>query len=114
MNDATIMMYFIFFASIVGATFAFMWKNIESINKLMNYPVDTNSKLPHPELKDVQTGDELLVVDFKPEIKNESVVDIVFTPDKEFQDLYLKKSLEKRIEEIDDDDEEDGGLIVRK
>lgn len=114
MNDVTIMIYFIFFASIVGATFAFMWKNIESINKLMNSPVDTNPKLPHPELKDAKVGDELLVVDFKSEIEREGTVDLMFTADKEFEDLFLKKSLKKRIEEIDDDEDEDGGLIVRK
>ena len=113
MNDVTISIYLICLVVLLGVTLTFMWKNMKSINKMLNNPMNVKSKLPHPELKDVQTGDELLVVDFKPDIRREGAVDIVFTPDKEFQDLYLKKSLEKRIEEIDDEDD-DGGLIVRK
>tara|TARA_B100001057_G_scaffold492072_1_gene583681 strand:- start:830 stop:1168 length:339 start_codon:yes stop_codon:yes gene_type:complete len=112
MNDVTISIYLICLVVLLGVTLTFMWKNMKSINKMLNNPMNVKSKLPHPELKDVQTGDELLVVDFKPDIRREGAVDIVFTPDKEFQDLYLKKSLEKRIEEIDDED--DGGLISRK
>ena len=63
MNDFTILIYGIFFFAIAGATFAFMWKmttlSIESINK----PI-TRRKV-HPEMSEVQSGDELLV--FKPE-----------------------------------------------
>ena len=63
MNDFTILIYGIFFFAIAGATFAFMWKmttlSIESKNK----PI-TRRKV-HPEMSEVQSGDELLV--FKPE-----------------------------------------------
>ena len=63
MNDFTILIYGIFFFAIAGATFAFMWKmttlSIESINK----PI-TKRKI-HPEMEDIQSGEELLV--FKPD-----------------------------------------------
>ena len=63
MNDFTILIYGIFFFAIAGATFAFMWKmttlSIESINK----PITRRNV--HPEMSEVQSGDELLV--FKPE-----------------------------------------------
>ena len=62
MNDLTVFLYAVFFFAIAGGTFAFMWKmttiSIESINKPIRRAV-------HPEMSDVQSGDELLV--FKPE-----------------------------------------------
>ena len=62
----------------------------------------TVTKVPHPEMVDVQHGDELLVVKFGEE---------------ESKDPLLK-SLQNRIDEIEDpwdnEDENDGGLVVRK
>ena len=65
----------------------------------------TVTRPPHPELAEVQPGDELLVVNF--------------TPDEEFinrvkeSDNFLQQSLQERIEEIeDDDDDDDGGALV--
>jgi hypothetical protein len=46
------------FASIVGMTFAFMFKMMGSTLNEMNRPIKRNV---HPEMTDVQTGDELLV-----------------------------------------------------
>jgi len=63
MNDLTVFIYAVFFFAIAGATFAFMWKmttiSIESINK----PIPRRNI--HPEMSDVQSGEELLV--FKPD-----------------------------------------------
>ena len=64
------------------------------------------TKAPHPEMIDVEQGDELLVVNF--------------TPDDEFNkrvkesDSFLQQSLKDRIEELDDpwDDDDDGGAPV--
>ena len=62
----------------------------------------TITRPPHPELAEVQPGDELLVVNF--------------TPDEEFNrkvsDGLLSKSLKDRIDELDDpwDDDEDGDI----
>ena len=63
MNDVTIFIFGIMFASITGATFAFMWRmtgaELEDVKK--------PRKIVHPEMKDVQSGDELLVFDLKKE-----------------------------------------------
>jgi len=63
MNDLTVFIYAVFFFAVAGATFAFMWKmttiSIESINK----PIPRRNV--HPEMSDVQSGEELLV--FKPD-----------------------------------------------
>ena len=62
----------------------------------------TVTKVPHPEMADVQHGDELLVVKFSGEEPKDP----------------LLESLQNRIDEIEDpwdnEDENDGGLVVRK
>ena len=61
----------------------------------------TVTKIPHPEMADVQHGDELLVVKFGEEEPKDP----------------LLKSLQNRIDEIEDpwdNEDDDGGLIVRK
>ena len=62
----------------------------------------TVTRPPHPEMMEVQPGDELMVVKF--------------TPDDEFTDKVvdgmLQQSLKDRIEELDDDDDDDGGSPV--
>ena len=59
MNDLTVFIYAVFFFAIAGGTFAFMWKmttiSIESINK----PVERTNL--HPEMRDIESGEELLV-----------------------------------------------------
>ena len=59
MNDFSVILYGVFFFAVAGATFAFMWKmttiSIESINK----PIPRRNV--HPEMSDVQSGEELLV-----------------------------------------------------
>ena len=57
MNDLTIFIFGIMFASITGATFAFMWKMTGSVLEDEKKP----RKIIHPEMRDVQNGDELLV-----------------------------------------------------
>ena len=86
------------------------WSMMSSPAKDFNYEVQKRmvTKSIHPEMSEVKQGDELMVVNF--------------TPDEEFvnrvkeSDSYLQKSLQERIDEIDDswDDDEDGGLVVRK
>ncbi len=103
----TILIPLIFIAimlSLTGAAFALIFKNISDINKLERKP------RRHPELDDVKEGDELLVVKFKSDWE-EGEVDIKFTPDSQFNDIILSKSLQKRIDEIDDDDS-DGDILV--
>ena len=57
MNDITIFIFGICFAATVGATFAFMWRMTGSLLEDVKKP----RKPVHPEMKDVQSGDELLV-----------------------------------------------------
>ena len=61
MNDITIFIFGIGFALTAGAAFAFMWRSMSFVFKELDKP----QRKVHPEMKDVQTGDELLV--FKPE-----------------------------------------------
>ena len=65
MNDVTIFIFGIMFASITGATFAFMWKMTGSLLEDAKKP----RRSVHPEMRDVETGDELLV--FRAEDKDE-------------------------------------------
>ena len=58
MNDLTVLLYFVMFAVVVGMTFAFMFKMMGTTLNDMNKPMKRNV---HPEMTDVQTGDELLV-----------------------------------------------------
>ena len=57
MNDLTIFIFGISFAAVVGATFAFMWRMTGSLLEDVKKP----RKNVHPEMKEVQDGDELLV-----------------------------------------------------
>ena len=57
MNDITIFIFGLSFAAVVGATFAFMWKMIGAVLEDVKKP----PKIVHPEMKEVQDGDELLV-----------------------------------------------------
>ncbi len=63
------------------------------------------TRKPHPEMEDVEQGDELLVVNF--------------IPDEEFQqrvkesDSYISQSLRDRIEKLEEDEDDDGDIIAR-
>ena len=59
MNNFTVFLYFLMFAATAGATFAFMWKMTSASLEDMNKPV--RKRNIHPEMKDVQDGEELLV-----------------------------------------------------
>ena len=63
MNDITIFIFGIMFAATASATFAFMWRMTGSLLEDVKKP----RKIVHPEMKDVQSGDELLVFDLKKE-----------------------------------------------
>ena len=70
---------------------------------MQGYSVEkkTVTKIPHPEMAEVQNGDELLVVKFGKEEKKDP----------------LLQSLENRITELNDpweDDDDDGDIVVRK
>ena len=60
MNDITIFIFGISFAAVVGATFAFMWRMTGSVLEDVKKPRKPQRTV-HPEMKEVQDGDELLV-----------------------------------------------------
>ena len=63
MNDFTVLVYGICFFAVAGATFAFMWKMTASSLESINKPIP--KRKIHPEMEDIQSGEELLV--FKPD-----------------------------------------------
>ena len=94
---------FIVTSLILGvAAVMLMWRNVVDINKL-NKSKRTIQDL-HPELENVQPGDELMTVNFGEEQEDEDP---------------LYKSLKDRINELneedddDDDEDDDGDVIVR-
>ena len=61
MNDSFVFIYFFLFTIVLGASFAFMWKSMD----LMFKELDKPPQKIHPEMKDVRSGDELLVIKVK-------------------------------------------------
>ena len=59
MNDLSVLLYFIMFAIVVGMTFAFMYTMMRSTLREFDGPRQTRNV--HPEMSDVQSGEELLV-----------------------------------------------------
>ena len=61
MNDLTIFIFGIGFALTAGAAFAFMWRSMSYVFKEIDKYGDRPRKPVHPEMSEVQNGDELLV-----------------------------------------------------
>jgi len=57
MNDISVLIYFLLFAVVVGMTFSFMYVMMRTTINEFNKP---RSNI-HPEMEEVQSGDELLV-----------------------------------------------------
>ena len=64
MNDATVLLYLLCFAVVVGMTFAFMYAMMKTTLREVNQPT---TRPVHPEMKEVITGDQLLVFRQPPE-----------------------------------------------
>ena len=58
MNDLSVFIYFLCFAAVAGATFAFMWRMTTIALKEANKPI---KRSVHPEMQDVKSGEQLLV-----------------------------------------------------
>ena len=74
MNDFSVFIYFICFACLTGATFAYMWKMMAStLSEFSKTPTNSYTDAmkpykipaPHPEMEGIKYGEELLV--FNPE-----------------------------------------------
>ena len=84
----------------------------------LKYNIDkrTVTKIPHPEMAEVKQGDELLVVRFdepKKEMEPRFKLD---SPELHNLGDPLHKSLQDRIDELneDDDEDDDGDIVVRR
>ena len=73
MNDLTVLLYIIMFATIVGTTFAFMYTMMKSTLREVNSP----RRKVHPEMEDVKTGDELLVFNLDEEDEDDNDGDVM-------------------------------------
>ena len=113
MSSILPIIYLLSLVSLLVVALRMMWFSVNQINDMMNKPF----KRRHPELEDVKNGDELMVVKFKPEIDAEGMLDIQFTPDDEFSDRFLSKSLNNRLDELEEDEDDDDGdvpAVVRR
>ena len=73
MNDSLVFIYFLCFAVVVGATFAYMYAMMTST--LRDFNRQQERRNVHPEMSDVQSGEELLV--FKAEDEDDDEGDVV-------------------------------------
>ena len=72
MNDLTVFIYFLCFAAVAGATFAYMYAMMTST--LLEVNRQRQKRNVHPEMSDVQSGEELLV--FKGQDEDEDDGDV--------------------------------------
>ena len=59
MSDLLTFIYFLGFVAVAGATFAYTWKLMTTTIEDLNKPIKKQNI--HPEMSDVQSGEELLV-----------------------------------------------------
>ena len=59
MNDTSVFIYFLCFACLAGATFAYMYAMMTST--LRDFNRQQERRNVHPEMSDVKSGEELLV-----------------------------------------------------
>ena len=58
MNGTVLFLYFLLFMTTLVSAIVFMWKSMTESFKALGQPIKTNV---HPEMRDVQSGTELLV-----------------------------------------------------
>ena len=95
----------------LGAAFTLIFKNISDINKLdisrVNYNITEKKRYvtrqQHPEMEEVEVGDELLVVRFDEPEKEQDPRFKLDSPELHNLGDPLHKSLKERIEELEED-----------
>ena len=65
MNDLSVFVYFLCFAAVAGATFAYMYGMMTST--LRDFNRQQEKRNVHPEMEEVKTGDELLFFNLEEE-----------------------------------------------
>jgi len=103
-------MYVIISIALAGAAFALIFRNLRDIDKIekgeYNIKEKTTfvTKTVHPEMEEVEVGDELLVVRFDEPKKEQDPRFKLDSP--ALHGDILNESLKKRIEELKEDDSE--------
>ncbi len=69
MNDSLVFIYFLCFAVVAGMTFAYMYAMMTSTLKDFNRQQENIKQNLHPEMRDVKSGESLLV--FNPQQDDE-------------------------------------------
>jgi len=95
----------------LGAAFALIFKNLSDINKLdisqRDYSIVEKKRYvtrqQHPEMEEVEVGDELLVVRFDEPEKEQDPRFKLDSPELHNLGDPLHKSLKERIEELKED-----------
>jgi len=104
-------LYILICLVMLGAAFTLIFKNISDINKLdisrVNYNITEKKRYvtrqQHPEMEEVEVGDELLVVRFDEPKKEQDPRFKLDSPELHNLGDPLHKSLKERIEELEED-----------
>ena len=103
-------LYILISVAMLGAAFALIFKNLSDINKIekgeYNLKEKTTfvTKTVHPEMEEVEVGDELLVVRFDEPEKEEDPRFKLDSPELHNLGDSLHKSLQDRIDELKEDE----------
>tara|TARA_B100000287_G_scaffold170548_1_gene160882 strand:+ start:404 stop:736 length:333 start_codon:yes stop_codon:yes gene_type:complete len=104
-----VVIYVIISIAMLGAAFALMFRNLRDIDKIekgeYNIKEKTTfvTKTVHPEMEEVEVGDELLVVRFDEPEKEQDPRFKLDSPELHNLGDPLHKSLKERIEELEED-----------
>ena len=103
-------LYILICVAMLGAAFALIFKNLSDIDKLEKRVYNINEKTTfvtksiHPEMDDVQVGDELLVVRFDEPKKEQDPRFKLDSPELHNLGDSMYDSLKERIDELKEDD----------
>ena len=104
------LIYVVISIAMLGAAFALIFKNLRDIDKIekgeYNIKEKTTfvTKTVHPEMEEVEVGDELLVVRFDEPEKEQDPRFKLDSPELHNLGDSLHKSLQERIEELEQDE----------
>jgi len=102
--------YIIISVAMLGAAFALIFKNLSDIDKIEKGEYNIVEKKryvtrqQHPEMDDVQVGDELLVVRFDEPEKEQDPRFKLDSPELHNLGDPMYKSLKERIDELEEDE----------
>ena len=102
--------YVVISIAMLGAAFALIFKNLSDIDKIEKgvYNVEEKTtfvtKTVHPEMEEVEVGDELLVVRFDEPEEEEDPRFKLDSPELHNLGDSLHKSLQDRIDELKEDE----------